>query len=80
MLRLGRPVGVYPRLEARIAAIHLSSREEAGEESTGCHECGGEKAESCDKAEDEHDGEGGDDDSDNETKYAGSDVDCGCGE
>ena len=28
MLRLGRPVGAYPRLEARLAAIHLGSRDE----------------------------------------------------
>ena len=82
MLRLGRPVGAYPRLEARLAAIHLGSRdeEEATVEDTGCHECGGSK----DAAHDEPCSEKGDDAdngddcscSDGETKYAGSD--CGC--
>ena len=45
MLRLGRPVGAYPRLEARLAAIHLGRREDEGAheegEATGCEECGG---------------------------------------
>ena len=41
MLRLGRPVGAYPRLEARLAAIHLGSRdeEEPTVADTGCDEC-----------------------------------------
>ena len=45
MLRLGRPVGAYPRLEARLTAIHIGSRdvEAAEEEETGCAECGGSK-------------------------------------
>ena len=45
MLRLGRPVGAYPGMEARLAAIHLGRRKD-GEvreegEATGCKECGG---------------------------------------
>ena len=92
MLRLGRPVGAYPRLEARLAAIHLGSRDEAEPtvEDTGCDECGGMGGEGepkpCSGAEkgtaEEAGGDKGDcgcdDDSDSETKYAGSDADCGC--
>ncbi len=82
MLLLGRPVGAYPRLEARLAALRLggavAAEEEPAVEDTGCHECGGKKVESCDEAEHEHDGEGEEDgesggDSDGDTKYAGSD-------
>jgi hypothetical protein len=84
MLRLGRPVGAYPRLEARLAAIHLGSRDEEAEaekeEHTGCAECGGEKPMPCsEKGDDEaEEGDCGCDDSDNDTKYASSD--CGCNE
>jgi len=75
MLRLGRPVGVYPRLEARLAAIHLGRRgdEEEYEEgqATGCKECGGESKpheDDCDRSE-----------SDNGTvREDSSDEDCGC--
>jgi len=45
MLLLGRPVGAYPRLEARLAAIHLGNRDKKEEEEgTGCDECGGKGA------------------------------------
>jgi hypothetical protein len=73
MLRLGRPVGAYPGLEARLAAIHLGSRKEGEEvvevvERTGCDECGGSKdaahEEPCSDKGDTTDGE----------------SDCGCSE
>ena len=63
MLRLGRPVGAYPGLEARLAAIHLGGRKEAsnGGERTGCDECGGSKdatyEEPCSEKGDTTDGE-----------------------
>ena len=47
MLRLGRPVGAFPRLEAHLAEIRIASRDaeatEGGEGETGCAECGGSK-------------------------------------
>jgi len=59
MLRLGRPVGAYPRLEARLAALHLggaaAAKDEPAVEDTGCHECGGKKAEYEGEGESEHD-------------------------
>ena len=85
MLRLGRPVGAYPRLEARLAAIHLGNHEDEEEpatEDTGCAECGGSAAhdEPCSEKGDDYKGAGGEDDcpcsDDDGTEYAGSD--CGC--
>ena len=74
MLRLGRPVGAFPGLEARLAAIRLGRRDEEAaqeeEERTGCHECGGmgEKAEPkpCSDAE-----KGAE-------EAGGNEGDCGC--
>jgi len=67
MLRLGRPVGAYPRLEARIAAIHLGNRnEEEVVEGTGCDECG-DKGAVSEKAC-----------SDDASSDSDSDSDCGC--
>ena len=84
MLRLGRPVGAYPRLEARLAAIHLGSRdeEERAMADTGCAECGGSMAydEPCSEKGDDDAGAGGKDDcpcsDDDGTEDAESD--CGC--
>jgi len=75
MLRLGRPVGAYPRLEARLAALHLggggvAAEEEPAVEDTGCAECGGKKAEykdDCTSSEGEPDHD-----------TSSSDDDCGC--
>ena len=70
MLRLGRPVGAYPRLEARLAAIHLGDRavvEGNAEERTGCDECVGK-----DVVYDESCSDGGDETGDE------SDSDCEC--
>ena len=82
MLRLVRSVGAYPRLEARLAAIHLGDRavaEEDREERTGCDECGDKDAmydKPCSERDDETDDEGECSCSDNDTKYGESD--CGC--
>ena len=77
MLRLGRPVGVYPRLEARLAALHLGGAAAAEEEpavaDTGCHECGGKKAEGWDHEDDCTSSEG-----EPEHDTSSSDDDCGC--
>ena len=80
MLRLGRPVGAYPRLEARLAAIHLGSRDEE-EERTGCAECGGSKDATYDEPCSKKKGDDVDDEddcpcSDDGTEKAESD--CGC--
>ena len=78
MLRLGRPVGVYPRLEARLAAIHLGSRdeEEPVVEDTGCHECGGKEAKGGDHGDHEKDCTSSEGEPDHDT--SSSDDDCGC--
>ena len=74
MLRLGRPVGVYPKLEARLAAIHLDRRkDEEGYkegEATGCEECGGKsmpQEDACDRSESD----------DGTVREDSSDEDCG---
>jgi hypothetical protein len=77
-------VGVYPRLEARLAAIHLGcgdEEEEVAVEDTGCAECGGSKDAAYDKpcSEKGDDADEGDDcpcSDDDDTKDAGSG--CGC--
>lgn len=74
MLRLGRPVGAYPRLEAHLAALRLGAavavEEEPAVEDTGCAECSGKKAEyedDCTSSEGEPDHD-----------TSSSDDDCGC--
>ena len=64
MLRLGRPVGAFPRLEAHLAEIRIGRRDvevAEEEEETGCAECGGSKdevrEESCSNEGDTTDGE-----------------------
>ena len=68
MLRLGRPVGAFPRLEARLAAIHLGERKEPEREDTGCAQCnkgkGAAYKEPCSSSSSDSD----------------SDSDCGCDE
>tara|TARA_B110000444_G_scaffold222227_1_gene224042 strand:- start:58 stop:378 length:321 start_codon:yes stop_codon:yes gene_type:complete len=75
MLRLGRPVGVFPRLEARLAEIRIGGRdvEAAEEEGTGCAECGGSK----DAVREEPCSDDGDTTDGNTTD---GESDCGCSE
>ena len=81
MLRLGRPVGAYPGLESRLAAIHLGGRKEAsnGGERTGCHECGGEKDKGRDHGNHESDCTSSEGEPDHDTSSS-DDDDCGCSE
>jgi len=91
MLRLNRPVGAFPRLEARLAAIHLAGRqgaereerEERKEEGTGCRECGGSAdathEEPRSKSPSGDSGSSSDSDtSSGSDSDSDSDSDCGC--
>jgi hypothetical protein len=81
MLRLGRPLGVYPRLEARLAEIRIGGRdvEAAAEEGTGCAECGGEKDKGQDHGDHESDCTSSEGEPDHDTSSS-DDDDCGCSE
>ena len=91
MLRLNRPVGAFPRLEARLAAIRLAGRqgaereerEERKEEGTGCRECGGSADATHEEPRSKSPSGDSSSSSDSDTSSGSdsdsdSDSDCGC--
>jgi len=75
MLRLGRPVGVFPRLEAHLAAIRIGRQDaEVEEGETGCAECGGVSEE----AQEVHECSSSDNGTVRGDSSSSEDEDCGC--